>query len=178
MPRWAVLLRGVNVGGAGKLPMAELRAALPEMGARSVASYIQSGNLVLDHAEPDPVVLADAVSDLIAARFGFRPAALALAPAALGAILAAIPERPDLGPQNIYVYLTATALPAGLIDRMSPYCTQSEVLVPVPGGVAVLAPQGIGRSKLAAPLDRALAGAATARNLNTLRKVQQMVAAG
>ena len=44
--RFAAFLRGVNVGGAHRLPMAEVRAVLAELGASDVATYIQSGNIV------------------------------------------------------------------------------------------------------------------------------------
>jgi uncharacterized protein (DUF1697 family) len=44
---WVVLLRGVNVGGHRRVPMAPLRAALEAAGARDVATYLQSGNAVL-----------------------------------------------------------------------------------------------------------------------------------
>ena len=47
--RWIVLLRAVNVGGTGKLGMAELRERLAQGGAGNVATYIQSGNIVMDH---------------------------------------------------------------------------------------------------------------------------------
>lgn len=44
--RFAAFLRGVNVGGAHRLPMAEVRAVLGDLGASDVATYIQSGNIV------------------------------------------------------------------------------------------------------------------------------------
>ena len=42
------LLRGINVGGSGKLPMAELRAIMEKLGARAIETYIQSGNAVYE----------------------------------------------------------------------------------------------------------------------------------
>ena len=48
MTRFVALLRGVNVGGHNRLPMADLRAALTDDGLESVRTYIQSGNIVLD----------------------------------------------------------------------------------------------------------------------------------
>ena len=46
MPSWIALLRGVNVGGRRKLPMADLRTTLTGLGLSDVATYIQSGNVV------------------------------------------------------------------------------------------------------------------------------------
>ena len=48
MPRYVVLLRGINVGGNNKLSMAALKEALDELGCENVATYINSGNVVLD----------------------------------------------------------------------------------------------------------------------------------
>lgn len=48
MPKYVVLLRGINVGGKNKLSMAELKRTLDELGYENVATYINSGNLVLE----------------------------------------------------------------------------------------------------------------------------------
>ena len=48
MPRYVVLLRGINVGGKNKLSMAALKGALEELGYSGVSTYINSGNVVLD----------------------------------------------------------------------------------------------------------------------------------
>lgn len=45
---WIALLRGINVGGQKKIKMAELRNTLSEAGFANVATYIQSGNVVLE----------------------------------------------------------------------------------------------------------------------------------
>lgn len=47
MNTYVILLRGINVGGKNKLPMAELRACLQELGCKNVVTYIQSGNVIL-----------------------------------------------------------------------------------------------------------------------------------
>ena len=47
MNKYIVLLRGINVGGNNKLPMAELRTLLSDNGYKNVATYIQSGNILL-----------------------------------------------------------------------------------------------------------------------------------
>lgn len=48
MGRCVVQLRGVNVGGSGRLAMADLRALLEDLGGTGVRTYLQSGNAVLD----------------------------------------------------------------------------------------------------------------------------------
>ncbi len=175
MARWAVFLRGVNVGGHGKLPMAELRKALSAIGAENVATYIQSGNIVMDHAADHAGTVTDAVTGLIAAEFGFRPHAVALSADTLSDLIGAVPQPETLDPKHIHVYLSDGDLPPELSAELAPYCTQGEEIVPLPRALAVLAPRGIGRSKLAAPLERRLKNKVTARNLNSLRKVLTMM---
>ena len=51
MPRYVVLLRGINVGGKNKLSMAALKGTLEDLGYTNVAPYINSGNVVLDSAK-------------------------------------------------------------------------------------------------------------------------------
>lgn len=51
MNKYIVLLRGINVGGHNKLPMAELRSLLSANGYKNVATYIQSGNILLDSTD-------------------------------------------------------------------------------------------------------------------------------
>ena len=48
MTTYLVLLRGINVGGKNKLPMADLRAELERLGFENVSTYIASGNVLLD----------------------------------------------------------------------------------------------------------------------------------
>lgn len=78
------LLRGVNVGGHRRLPMAELRSACAEAGFDAVRNYIQSGNLVLASAD-DTRATEARIEAAIHVRFGFAvdvvPKAAAAEPA-------------------------------------------------------------------------------------------------
>ena len=51
--RWLALIRGVNVGGARSLPMADLERAFRAAGARAAASVIQSGNVIFEADDPE-----------------------------------------------------------------------------------------------------------------------------
>ena len=179
MNRWAVFLRGVNVGGHGKLAMAELRDALPEMGAQNSATYIQSGNIVFSHDSHDANQVAQQVERVIQQRFGFHPLALAYSADALDRLISSLPTaeaaQGKVAGSNIYVYLTFNGPDIREISPLLDYCTQGESLHRLATGLAVIAPMGIGRSKLTAPLEKLLAGQATARNLNTLRRVQELL---
>ena len=54
--RYALLLRGINVGGKHTVSMDRLKADLMELGFRSVVSYINSGNLFFDSSEPEEAI--------------------------------------------------------------------------------------------------------------------------
>jgi uncharacterized protein (DUF1697 family) len=69
MARYVVLLRAINVGGRNKIPMAELRDLLSELGFSDVATYIQSGNVVCS-SRKKPAGVATAIAEGIAGRFG------------------------------------------------------------------------------------------------------------
>lgn len=66
------LLRGINVGGKNKLPMAALVASLEEAGARDVRTYIQSGNAVFLAKSALVVRLPGIIAAAIGERYGFQ----------------------------------------------------------------------------------------------------------
>ncbi|MCU0828744.1 MAG: DUF1697 domain-containing protein [Tabrizicola sp.] len=169
------LLRGVNVGGAGKLPMAAFRDLLTGMGLHRVETYIQSGNAVFesDLAAPD---LEAMIRGGIATRFGFAPETFVLGAHDLAA---ALHDHPFAGvdPRFVHVFflkappqpdlaaLRALARPAGDAWHLAPR------------RFTLLTPGGFGTSKLAEVLPRYLPKPMTARNLRTVAALQAMVAA-
>ena len=70
MMRFAALLRGVNVGKARRLPMAELRALLSRMGYTDVATLLNSGNVVFSAAKGAPALHAAAIAAAVARDLG------------------------------------------------------------------------------------------------------------
>jgi len=70
--RHIALLRGINVGGKHRLPMAELVAVFEAAGARDVATYIQSGNVLFTASAAAARRIPAGVERAIAARFGFE----------------------------------------------------------------------------------------------------------
>ena len=68
MPRYVVLLRGINVGGKNKLSMAALKEVLEDLGCENVATYINSGNVVLD-SKKSASALGDEIERLLPRKF-------------------------------------------------------------------------------------------------------------
>ncbi|NUT19631.1 MAG: DUF1697 domain-containing protein [Hamadaea sp.] len=70
MAKFAVLLRGINVGGSNKVGMADLRALLGELGFTEVKTLLQSGNAVFDAPKGTPAQLAEQIEKALEERYG------------------------------------------------------------------------------------------------------------
>ena len=113
MPRFVALLRGVNVGKGKRVPMAGLRALLESLGARDVATLLNSGNLVFTHAGRSTAKHARAIADGIRDAFGVDTPVIVKSGAEFAAIVAGNPMPvPDDAHSRFLVAFAADA--AGL----------------------------------------------------------------
>jgi uncharacterized protein (DUF1697 family) len=166
VPVWIGLLRAVNVGGTGKLPMADLRSMCVEIGFRDVATYIASGNVVF-RADADKATVTRALAERLE-RYAGRPIGVTLRTASqMRAVLAACPFR-DAAP-NCTVAIFLPEPPAG--DALSGVRNRvdEEIALGV-REIYVSYGAGMGTSKLAIPAARN----GTARNMNTVAKLADM----
>jgi len=81
------LLRGINVGGRNKVPMAELRGVVTSLGHTGVTTYIQSGNVLFTTDERDTGKLASDLEAAITGSFGLKSSVVVLAREDLAGIL-------------------------------------------------------------------------------------------
>ena len=72
MIKYIALLKGINVGGHKKVPMADLREVLSKSGLEKVKTYIQSGNIVFQSPEKNSRNLEKSIQKLIIDKFGFE----------------------------------------------------------------------------------------------------------
>ena len=175
--RWIALFRGVNVGGNNKLPMKELTARMLEAGLLDVKTYIASGNVVF-RAAGEEEALEKRIATLVEASFGFRPAVFALAPERLDAVIANNPFK-NAAHQGKAQHVFFFAAPATHIDRalLDGLKSGEEAYAVTDEAFYLYAPEGVGDSKLAEKIGRAVKATMTARNLNTVLELQRMVAA-
>lgn len=169
MPKYVAFLRGVNVGGNCKIPMADLRLLC--FGITSdpnLRSYIGSGNLVFEATEP----LADQIAVGIKDRFGFDVPVLVLAEAKMRQVLADCPFAGAAG-NTVHGYLCLETPTVDLL-KIDSLKTPTEQVSVIGRTIWLFAPDGVGRSKLAAKMEACI-GPATARNLNTLTKMVEML---
>ena len=174
MTTWIALLRGINVGGHHIVPMAELRLILAGLGFAQVQTYIQSGNCVFEAGAGDVPDISSKISDAIHARFGFAPSVFVLTRDELAAAIAANPFNEYADPKHIHFsFLAEPALHADM-KAMNALRANGEEIALTPGVFYLSAPGGIGRSKLAANVDRHLKVQTTGRNLRTVLKIAEM----
>jgi uncharacterized protein (DUF1697 family) len=177
MATWIALLRGINVGGNKKVPMAQLRRLVEGLGYERVRTYVQSGNVVFSDGEGETAsAVARRLAHAIRDEFGFDVAVVVRSRDELAAVVEANPyPQADEAPTTLHViFLDAAIDPAGLADVDQAAFAPDEFVVRG-RDVYVLTPGGIGRSKLAAKLtDKRLGGTATARNWRTVGRLLAM----
>jgi uncharacterized protein (DUF1697 family) len=171
MPTLVALLRAVNVGGTGMLPMAELSALCTQVGFADVRTYIQSGNVVFRTASSTERAGAT-LAKALAAHMG-RPVDVIVRDAeALRRALQRNPF-PQAEPSRVVVLFCAEAVPKGIVDGLKG--PDGEVVVAGESEVYIHYPNGQGRSKLKLPKQL---GVCTARNVNTVAKLAAMAGDG
>jgi uncharacterized protein (DUF1697 family) len=169
MTVYVALLRAVNVGGTGSLPMAELRAMAEAAGLGDVRSYIQSGNLLCSSPDGAGAVRA-ALEARLEARAG-RPVGVTVRSAdEMHRILGANPF-PDADPARVGVLFLNSSPPPDVLAGVKGRA--DEDIVPAGREVFIHYPSGMGRSKLRWP---GLADG-TQRNLNTVARLAGMAGA-
>ena len=167
------LLRGINVGGKGKLSMAKLREVAEGLGYEDVATFIQSGNLVLRTSRSATQVekdLAAAVSSL----GGVKPAVLVRSRAQLAKVVAGNPfaKRPADEKSCHVVFCAKAAKPQ--LDRLDLPSYAPEDARAIGKELYLFLPGGMGRSKLAGDLAKDRSAVGTARSWRTVTKLLEM----
>lgn len=175
---FVALLRGINVGGNKKLPMAELRALGEGLGWRDVETFIQSGNVVFAAAGA-AAAHEQALELAIERRFGFGVPVLVRGAKAWTKAVAACPFAVAADDEKrVHLGLAKGPLPAGVAKALQPWCTAAEQVVAAGGALWIDFTGGVARSKLSpAVLDRVVGSTVTLRNCRTSRELVAMAAA-
>jgi uncharacterized protein (DUF1697 family) len=168
MASFVALLRAVNVGGTGKLPMTELKAMCEELGFTSVRTYIASGN----------VVFASRKSE-VAVKAALEKRLQAYAGKAVGVLVRSAAEMARVSVDNPFPKAAPNRTVAIFLDEAPP----NDTLATVRGRkdeeiklgkreIYVHYGEGMGQSKLVIPA----AKSGTARNMNTVATLAEMAA--
>jgi len=170
MPRYVALLRGVNVGGRNKLDMGELRALVEGLGHTEVTTFIQSGNLLLRTGRP---LAASTVEAAIEARFGMRISVMLRTADELESVVQANPfATVDLS--KVHVGFMAPPPGAGATAALDAAAFLPEELAVRGAELYLHLPNGTGRAKLPAYLERHLKVPTTIRRWSTVTKLSDL----
>lgn len=175
MTTYIALLRGINVGGHNKLPMAALVTLLEDLGLRSVRTYIQSGNAVFRSDMADAADLAPRITAAIEAAHGFAPHVLLLTGDDLRHAAASNPyPQATAEPKTLHLYFLAEAPANPDLAMLEDVRGENERFELHDRVFYLYAPDGIGRSKLADKVGKALDVPQTARNWRTVDRLLRM----
>lgn len=166
MTSYIALLRAVNVGETGKLPMAELKAMCIAEGFEQVQTYIASGNVVFSTDRSEQEIKA-ALEQRLQSHAGKPVGVMVRTAQELADILSANPF-PEAPPNTTVAILLDDPPPADVLTTAKGH--QDERLVLGKREIYVAYGPGMGRSKLKIPA----AARGTARNINTLAKLAEL----
>ena len=161
-----VLLRGVNVGGNNRVPMADFKALLEGLGGQDVRTYIQSGNAVLRCNASAATGLAASVQAALLKRLGLAVPVVVRSAPALAAALAAHPYiKAGDDPKLLHVGFLRDAPSPALLKALDPPCGPGEAVQVVGSHAYLRYGSGVAKSKLTnAFFDRRLGTVMTVRN--------------
>ena len=175
MTTWIAFFRGINVGGRNVLPMKALKALLEELGCTAVRTYIQSGNVVFRHKVGQATSLSKTISKTVFDCFHFAPYVSLMTKGHLKAALAANPfTTAEEIPKSLHLYFLSAVPTEVDFEELNKLRSTSEEFEVIEQVFYLHAPDGIGRSKLAARAEKLLGVQATARNWRTAQKVLEL----
>jgi len=170
--RYIALLRGINVGRAKRVAMADLRALVAELGHTDVRSLLNSGNIVFSAGNIDPLAAAAAIEEAMVLKVGVAARVMVLAASDLAAVLA---ENTLLPLASDHARLLVFLLPdTQARAALAPLCERDwgeGALALGQRAAYVWCPDGVLDSPAAAVLGKQLGDTTTSRNWNTLCKL-------
>lgn len=176
MTTYAILLRGVNVGGRGPLPMATLRAVLTDLGYDGVCTYLQSGNAIaVTNASATKV--HDDVAEALTKAVGREIDLLVRSHGQLRKVADGWPFAAGGAPTTKHVIFLEQAADGKPLEEIHAGDFEPEKLSASGAHVYLSLPNGLGRSRLAPIVNRKLAKTVTTtRNWNTVTALVEMTA--
>jgi len=169
------LYRGINVGGKNPVKMAALRAMHESLGHWAVKSYVQSGNVVF-RAEGTAKKIAAEIAAAFAEHFGFEAKVMVREAADWQKLISANPYTREAAadPTKVHAAICEGTPDAVRLAALLEKTGGPERFEARPGVLYLHAPEGIGRSKFAAGMERGCGVPATARNWRTIEALAEL----
>jgi uncharacterized protein (DUF1697 family) len=173
---YVALLRGVNVGGSGKIDMKELKAVFDATGMTSVRTYINSGNVIFETALPDRLRIAALVETAIEERFGFAVPVLVRSVGEIRSVVDALPAdwANDAANKCDVFFLWDEVDSPDILARLDHDPALEDVRYTPGAVVRLVSRQNAPKSKLTRIVGTPLYRQMTIRNCNTARKLLEL----
>jgi uncharacterized protein (DUF1697 family) len=176
MPTFVALLRGINVGQAKRVPMAELRALLSGLGYTGVATLLNSGNAVFHAPGGKPAKHSADIAAAIATQLKVEVPVIVKSASELAAVLSENPIK--VGADEHSRFLVAFVQEAKALSSLAaiePFVVPPEQFSVGKNAAYLLCAKGILESKAWEALLGKAGKAATTRNWATVLKLQALV---
>jgi uncharacterized protein (DUF1697 family) len=171
------LLRGINVSGRNMIPMAELRSLCEELKWTGVQSYIQSGNLIFA-ADGTPAEIERQLEQSITKRFGHSVPAIVRAASDWPSYIKNNPmaEACKISAKSVMLVLSKHPPKPDAARALQERAMNGERVLMAGNALWIHFTDGVAKSKLSpALLDRSIGSTATARNWNTVLKINELI---
>lgn len=173
--RGVALLRGINVGRAKRIAMADLRALCADLGFTEVRTLLNSGNVVFGSPVHDPAAAAALIEASLVEKTGVAARVTVLDGARLAAIVAANPLAPLYDDHSrLLAFTLAGAREQALLAPLAGRDWGADRLDVGEWAAYVACPGGVLDSKLAMAVTKLLGESTTARNWNTIMKLHAL----
>ena len=170
MKTYIALLKGINVGGHKKVPMAELRDLLAKSGFQNVQTYIQSGNVIFKSSE-ETKNLEDKIQNAISSHFGFEVSVIVKTNAELQLIFDSCPFENAKKEKSYFIMLNKIP-ERNLIEEVDKISYDDEEIVIINNCLYFYCSKGFGQTKFnMSTYERKLNLVGTSRNYNTMVKL-------
>src|SRR5690606_506303 len=175
MKTFIALLRGINVGGHKKVPMATLRELLAKDGLTNVQTYIQSGNVIFQSSK-EAIELEKIINKIILDYFGFEVSVIVKTPEELQTILDDCPFQKDKKEHSFFIMFNKIP-DAELVADAQQISYENEETIIKKDALYFYCSIGYGKSKFNMnTFERKLKVIGTARNYNTMIKLLSLSA--
>jgi uncharacterized protein (DUF1697 family) len=172
MKTYIALFRGINVGGSNILPMKELVLLLENLGLRRIRTYIQSGNVVFQSTDENISQLSKRIGETVRRSRGFAPHVMIVES---GDLKRAIDSNPfpeaESEPKTLHMGFLSSVPENPDLNGLEKLRKENERFSLIDDLFYLHAPDGIGRSKLAAKAEKLLGVTMTDRNWRTVQKI-------
>ena len=175
---YVALLRGINVGRAKRVAMADLRALLEDLGYRDVRTLLNSGNVVFTTPKSAGTALAARIEEAMTRKLGVTAKVTVVSASELQAAVKGLPlATAGRDPSRLMVGFFRTPADERRVDDLVRQKWAPDEVATGPRAVYVWCPDGILESRAFEAIGRAAGDGMTTRNWSTVTKLLAMAGA-